>query len=51
MKKVLVRKNRNEYCWKWKLDKIDKIDWFILIVYVLMLGFGIFQIVRGVKNV
>ena len=48
MKKVLVRKNRNEYYWKWKLDKID---WFILIVYVLMLGFGIFQIVRGVKNV
>ena len=48
MKKVLVRKNRNGYCWKWKLDKID---WFTLIVLVLMLGFGIFQIVREVKNV
>lgn len=48
MKKVLVRKNRNEYCWKWKLDKID---WFTLIVLVLMLGFGIFQIVREIKNV
>lgn len=48
MKKVLVRKNRNEYCRKWKLDNID---WFILIVLVLMLGFVIFQIVRGVKNV
>ena len=48
MKKVLIRKNRNEYCWKWKLDRID---WFTLIVLVLMLGFGIFQIVRGVKNV
>lgn len=48
MKKVLVRKNEKELCWKWKLDKID---WFILIVLVLMLGFGIFQIVRGVKNV
>ena len=48
MKKVLIRKNRNEYCWKWKLDRID---WFTLIVLVLMLGFGIFQIVRGIKNV
>ena len=48
MKKVLVRKNRNEYCWKWKLDKID---WFIVIVHVLMIGFVIFQIVRGIKNV
>ena len=48
MEKVLVRKNRNEYCWQWKLDKID---WFTLIVLVLMLGFGIFQIVRGIKNV
>lgn len=48
MKKVLVRKNKNECCWKWKLDKLD---WFILIVLVLRIGFGIFQIVRGVKNV
>lgn len=48
MKKVLVRKNRNEYCWKWRLDKID---WLTVIVLVLMLGFGIFQIVRGVRNV
>lgn len=48
MKKVMVQKNEKEFCWKWKLDKID---WFILIVLVLMLGFGIFQIVRGVNNV
>ena len=48
MKKRIVKKTGNKYTWKLELDKID---WFTLIVLVLLIGFGIFQIVRGVKNV
>ena len=47
MKKRIVKKTGNKYAWKLELEKDDVIS---IIIYILVIAFMIFQLVRWIKE-
>lgn len=44
MRKIIVKKGKNKYTWKWKLDFED---WVALCLFMAIIDYLVFQILRG----